>query len=116
MSMGQPGTAVTTTDNGREVIDPASEAELARALGQLQSSGGLVVRLADLVGGAMGPDAADRDTVARDGAGSRGNGAARGGSGVEAGVRRGGVAAWARRADGPEPPACGAARIPCRAP
>ena len=54
MSMGQPGTAVTTTDNGREVIDPASEAELARALGQLQSSGGLVVRLADLVGGAMG--------------------------------------------------------------
>ena len=54
MSVSQSGTAVAIPDQAIEAIDPASQAELARALEQLQSGGGLVVRLADLVGGAMG--------------------------------------------------------------
>ena len=53
MSMTQSGTAVTTTDS-IEAIDPASLAELTRAMERLQNGGGLVVRLADAVGGAMG--------------------------------------------------------------
>ena len=37
-----------------EVMDPASQRELSAAMARLQSGGGLVVRMADLVGGAMG--------------------------------------------------------------
>ena len=49
--MQDDGTAVVVS--GGETLDPAARAELAQALGQLQQGGGLVVRLADLVGGAM---------------------------------------------------------------
>lgn len=45
------GTALTTS--GAE-MDAGSRAELSRAMARLNDSGGLVVRLADMVGGAMG--------------------------------------------------------------
>ena len=54
MSMTQSGTEVTTTAGAGEAIDPAARAELSRAMQRLESGGGLVVRLADLLGGAMG--------------------------------------------------------------
>ncbi len=53
MSMTQTGTAITTSEIG-QAIDPASMAELSQAMERLQQGGGLVVRLADMVGGAMG--------------------------------------------------------------
>jgi hypothetical protein len=53
MSMTQVGTAMTTGGDGA-ALDPASLAELSQAMGRLQDGGGLVVRLADVVGGAMG--------------------------------------------------------------
>ncbi len=53
MSMTQVGTALTTSGDAT-VLDPASLAELSKAMERLQDGGGLVVRLADVVGGAMG--------------------------------------------------------------
>ena len=53
MSMTQTGTAITTTGDA-QAIDPASMAELSQAMERLRQGGGLVVRLADAVGGAMG--------------------------------------------------------------
>jgi hypothetical protein len=53
MSMTQVGAVVTTGGNGTD-LDPASLAELSQAMERLEDGGGLVVRLADVVGGAMG--------------------------------------------------------------
>ncbi len=53
MDVTQAGTSVTAVRTG-ETLDPASQAELARAMTQLRNGGGVVVRLADMVGGAMG--------------------------------------------------------------
>ena len=52
--MGESGTAVATTSAAHVVLDDASRAELSRAMATLGGGGGLVVRLADMVGGAMG--------------------------------------------------------------
>ncbi len=53
MSMTQSVNAVATVPGG-EVMGPAAQAELSQAMKRLQGGGGVVVRLADLVGGAMG--------------------------------------------------------------
>ena len=50
--MDGSGTAVTAMTEGG--LDSASRAELSRAMATLAGGGGLVVRLADMVGGAMG--------------------------------------------------------------
>ena len=54
MSVTQDGTAVVAVPDEGEVMDAAARAELSRAMERLKGSGGLVVRLADMVGGAMG--------------------------------------------------------------
>ena len=56
MSTSQDATmvpAVMATDVAA-AVDPASQAELTRAMARLEGGGGLVVRLADVVGGALG--------------------------------------------------------------
>ena len=49
--MQDDGTAIVASEG--ETLDPAAKADLAQALERLQEGGGLVVRLADLAGGAM---------------------------------------------------------------
>ncbi len=54
MSTSQDGMMVPVATGVGEAMDPASQAELSRAMARLEGGGGLVVRLAETVGGALG--------------------------------------------------------------